>query len=365
MRHALSKFLLENFPILNESVFGYPAWYWVSVLLALLLSFLIARMLSKPLLILVAFASRQRELGDKRLFIEKFAGPVQVFATMVLFLIMSFFIKEPEHPERDLGTAIRLVMILSFTYLFYKLIDYFFTRMMRANQSPRSRIALVLPLGRRIAKTVLVILAFLLTLSQFGVDVSAFLVGLGVGGVAIALASQKILENLFGGAVLSLDQPFQVGDYCKCGDLLGYVEEIGVRSTRIRTLDRTLITIPNSKLSEMNIENYMEREKIRLYTILRISLDTPLDKVQELLSEFERLLLSDDNFHHDFHRIKLIGMSETGFEIEIYAFAKSIVWTEFIAMREGLYFVYLAKMEELGIKLALPVMNNFISMEEK
>jgi MscS family membrane protein len=143
---------------------------------------------------------------------------------------------------------------------------------------------------------------------------SAFLVGLGVGGVAIALASQKILENLFGGAVLSLDQPFQVGDYCKCGDLLGYVEEIGIRSTRIRALDRTLITIPNSKLSklsEMNIENYMECEKIRLYTILRISLETPLDRLQELLSEFERLLLTDDNFHYDFHRIRLIGISDT------------------------------------------------------
>ncbi|HXW60000.1 MAG TPA: mechanosensitive ion channel domain-containing protein [Myxococcota bacterium] len=360
MRHALSSFLLEHFPILKEEVFGYPAWYWVSVFVALVVSIVIARMLIRPLTNLVAFLSRQRELGDKRLFIEKLHGPIQVFATLMIFLLLSIFIKEPEHNEHDLSTAIRLVLILAFTYLFYKLIDYVFTRMLRFNQSPRSRVALVLPLGRRIAKTVLVILAFLLLLSQFGVDVSAFLVGLGVGGVAIALASQKILENLFGGAVLSLDQPFQVGDYCKCGDLLGYVEEIGVRSTRIRTLDRTLITIPNSKLSEMNIENYMEREKIRLYTILRISLDTPMDKLKELLSEFERLLLTDDNFHHDFHRIRLIGINDTGFDIEIYAFARSTVWSEFVAMREGLFFAYLAKMDELEIKLALPSVNNFI-----
>lgn len=360
MRYALSSFLLNNFPILKEVIFGYPAWYWVSIFLALITSFVIARMLSRPLGLVVAFISRQRDITDKRLFIEKLNGPIQVFATFVIFLIFNIFIKEPDSSDPNLSIAIRLAFFLSFTYLFYRLIDWGFTRMMRVNQSPRSRVGLILPLGRRVAKTVLVILAFLLLLSQFGVDVSAFLLGLGVGGLAIALAAKNILENLFGGAVLSLDQPFQVGDYCKCGDLLGFIEEIGVRSTRIRTLDRTLITIPNSKLSEMNIENYMEREKIRLYTILRISLDTSMDQLQELLSEFERLLLEDDNFHHDFHRIRLIGIQDTGYEIEIYAFARSTVWTEFVAMREGLFFSYLNRMAELDIKLAFPSINNVV-----
>lgn len=363
MKHALSSFLLKYFPMLNEPIFGFPAWYWVSIFVALIVAFIIGRMLSKPLALLVAFVSRQRDLTDKRLFIEKLTGPIQVFATLVIFLFLNILIKEPETPDQNFSIAIRLALFLSFTYLFYRLIDWIFTRMMRANQSPRSRVGLILPLGRRIAKTVLVILAFLLLLSQFGVDVSAFLLGLGVGGLAIALAAKNILENLFGGAVLSLDQPFQVGDYCKCGDLLGYIEEIGVRSTRIRTLDRTLITIPNSKLSEMNIENYMEREKIRLYTIWRISLDTTVDQLQELLSEFERLLLSDDNFHHDFHRIRLIGISDTGYEIELYAFARSTVWSEFVAMRENLFFTYLKRMNELNIKLAFPSVNNILNSE--
>jgi MscS family membrane protein len=361
MRYALSNFLSNNFPLLNEEFFDLPSWYLVSLGLALCAAVLAARLLSMPLGLLVAFLSRQHAVGDKRLFIEKLSGPIQVFATLVLFLAFTFFIREPQ--EADIfskSMAIRLAVFLSFTYLFYRLIDWVFTRMIRNNQSPRSRLGLILPLGRRVSKTLLVILSFLMILSMFGVDVSAFLVGLGVGGLAIALAAKNILENLFGGAALSLDQPFQVGDYCKCGDLLGYIEEIGVRSTRIRTLDRTMIIIPNSKLSEMNIENYMEREKIRLYTILRISLETPLGKLQELLSEFERLLLSDDNFHHDFHRIRLIGITENGFEIEIYAFAKSTAWTEFIAMREELYFCYLQRMSELGIKLALPGRSNFL-----
>jgi MscS family membrane protein len=337
-----------------------PAWYWASILLAIIISLIIGNFLKKPLSYLIAFISRQSDASHKSLFIEKLKGPIQVFATLVVFLFFSFFIKEPDKVDSTLSIAIKIALFFSFTYLFYRLIDLGFTRLIRTNQSPRSRVGLVLPLGRRVAKTALIIIAFLILLSQFGVDVSAFLLGLGVGGLALALAAQKILENLFGGAVLSLDQPFQVGDYCKCGDILGYVEEIGVRSTRIRTLDRTLITIPNSKLSEMHIENYMEREKIRLYTILRIDLSTSLIKLQELLSEFERILLEDDNFHRDFYRLRLIGISDLGFEIEIYAFAKSTEWSEFVAMREGLLFNFLEKMNELEVRIAMPGHKNFV-----
>lgn len=353
MKHVLSSFLLENFPELATPIYGMPAWYWASILLALVIAVLAAGFLKKPLGHFVAFLSNQKD-ADKRLFIDKLNGPIRVFATIVIFLLLSFFIREPEQKDQTVSIAIKFSVFLGFTYLFYRLIDLGFTRMIRNNQSPRSRIGLVLPLGRRVAKTLLITLAFLLILSQFGVDVSAFLVGLGVGGLAIALAAQKILENLFGGAVLSLDQPFQVGDYCKCGDILGYIEEIGIRSTRIRTLDRTLVSIPNFKLSEMHIENYMEREKIRLYTIFKIDLATPLEQLQELLSEFERMLLSNDNFYQDVYRVRLIAITDLGYEIEIYSFGKTTEWKIFAAMREELFFSYLAKMEELGIKFAFP-----------
>lgn len=354
MRYPMSTWILETFPGLSTEIYGLPAWYWVSVVLALLIAFTLASFIKLPLSHILAFSFRQKEQADKRLFIENLRGPIRLLTTLVIFLFLCIFIKDPEPNDGTMSVAIKIALFVSVTYFFYRLIDLGFTRLIRNNMSPRSRVGLVLPLGRRIAKTLLIITAFLLLLGQFGVDVSAFLVGLGVGGIAIALAAKKILENLFGGAVLSLDQPFQVGDYCKCGDILGYIEEIGIRSTKIRTLDRTLVSIPNSKLAEVNIENYNEREKIRLYNIWRLDLHTPLETIKELLGEFERILLSDDNFHHNFYRLRLIGVSDLGYEIEIYAFAKSTEWTEFVGMREGLFFAYIAKMDELGVKLALP-----------
>lgn len=354
MDHKISDFLLDKFPQLNTLIYGQPAWYWVSIIFALVLSFILANFLKAPLSHILAFSFRQKDDSDRRSFIENLRGPITLLTTLASFLVFSLFIREPESEVGTMSVAIRIALFLSVTYLSYGLIDLGFSRLIRNNLSPRSRIGLVLPLGRRIAKTLLIITAFLLLLAQFGVDVSAFLVGLGVGGLAIALAAQKILENLFGGAVLSLDQPFQVGDLCKCGDLQGYIEEIGIRSTRIRTLDRTLITIPNSKLSEMHIENYMEREKIRLYHIIKIDLRTPIEKIQKMLAEFEKIFFANQDFHHDFHRINLIGMSDLGFEIEIYFFAKSTEWTEFVGMREKILFAFIEKMNELDVHLAFP-----------
>jgi MscS family membrane protein len=354
MNYPVSNFILENFPGLATDIYGRPAWYWVSILLALIFAFVLASFIKVPLSRLLAFFFRQKDLADKHAFVENLRGPIRLLTTVIIFLILCIFIKEPESSDDTMSVAIRIALFLSITYLSYGLIDLAFSRLIRKNLGPRNRIGLVLPLGRRVAKTLLIIIAFLLLLSQFGVDVSAFLVGLGVGGLAIALAAQKILENLFGGAVLSLDQPFQVGDLCKCGDILGYIEEIGIRSTRIRTLDRTLVTIPNSKLSDMSIENYMEREKIRLYNVWRLDLETPVTKVQELLSQFERLLLADENFHHDFYRVRLIGISDLGYDVELFAFAKTTEWAEFVAMRERLFIKFIERMDQLKIKLALP-----------
>jgi len=354
MQYPVSTFILDNFPGLTTQLYGLPAWYWVSTILSLLLAIILASLLTKPISQLLALLFHQKESGDKSLFIDNLKGPIRLLTLLAIFVLVNLLIKNPDSEDHLMSVAIRLALFLTVTYLCYRLIDLGFSQLARKELGPRSKIGLVLPLGRRIAKTLLMVVAFLLVLSQFGVDVSAFLVGLGVGGLAIALAAKNILENLFGGAVLSLDQPFQVGDYCKCGDILGYIEEIGIRSTRIRTLDRTLVTVPNSRLSEMSIENYMEREKIRLYATFRLDLVTPIAKIKDLLKAFERLLFADANFHHDTYRLRLIGVSDLGYEIEIFAFAKTTDMAEFIAVREKFLYALFDKMHEYNIFLAYP-----------
>jgi MscS family membrane protein len=145
----------------------------------------------------------------------------------------------------------------------------------------------LVPLGARVLKVVIAALAAVALLAELGYPVASLVAGLGIGGVAIALAAQKTFENLFGAFTIGVDQPLREGDFVRIGDVLGTVEAIGLRSTRVRTLDRTLISIPNGKLAETQIESYTARDRMRLACEIGLVYGTSaaqMSKVLELLA---------------------------------------------------------------------------------
>jgi MscS family membrane protein len=148
----------------------------------------------------------------------------------------------------------------------------------------------LIPLMTRTLKVVVVALAMVALLAQLGYPVASLVAGLGIGGLAVALAAQKTLENLFGAFSIGADQPFRVGDFVKIEDFVGTVEVLGLRSTRIRTLDRTLITIPNGKLADMRTESFAERDRLRLACTLNLVYGTTARQMRDLLQELERVL---------------------------------------------------------------------------
>jgi MscS family membrane protein len=358
---SLSNWLIETFPTLQTLIMGFPAWYVVSILGSLVISIVIANALRYPLSDLIAYVCRLKSLDSKRLFMQKLRGSINFMTGVVVFLILGVFIQEPPMATGARSLSIKIALFLGVTHLVYHLIDLLFSRWISESQETEHRVGLALPLGRRVTKGTLIIVVFLLMISQLGVDVSALLVGLGVGGLAIALAAQKILENLFGGVVLSLDQPFRVGDNCRFGDITGDVEGMGLRSTRVRTQAHTLVVMPNSKVSEMNIENFSERHRTRFYTTLRFDLATEIGVLKDLLSDFERVISENENFHNDLARVRLLAVSDLGFEVEILAFAKPTNLYEFARVREDLLFSLLEKMSDQGVKLAQPYLLNRLS----
>jgi MscS family membrane protein len=136
----------------------------------------------------------------------------------------------------------------------------------------------VLPLLSRVFKITIVILAIAAILSNWGYNTTTILAGLGIGGVAIALAAQKTIENLFGGVAVISDHPVSVGDFCRFGDRVGTIEDIGLRSTRIRTPDRTLLNVPNAQFSSMTLENFSRRDKTLFHLTLNLRRDTTPDQ---------------------------------------------------------------------------------------
>lgn len=187
-----------------------------------------------------------------------------------------------------------------------------------------------------------------------GIPVSALVTGLGVGGLAVALSAQSTLENLIGGINLFADRPVRIGDFCKFGDELGVVEAIGLRSTRVRTLSRTVVSIPNSSFAKMQLENLSRRDRNLLRTKLRLDLDTSPDDIERLLVDLREMLEADERVAEEPFRVRLLDLGRDALEVEIYLYVLTDDWNEYLEIREELLLGAMRVVEAAGLRLALP-----------
>ena len=212
-----------------------------------------------------------------------------------------------------------------------------------------------LPLIRRVLNVILTIAIVLYIVDGLGFNVTAILAGLGVGGIAVALASQKTIENLFGGLVLFLDQPVAVGQFGKFGTVVGTIEDIGIRSTRIRTMNRTRVSIPNADLIQLSIENYSIRDMILLNKNIILAIDTTQEQLIYILASIRSLLISHRMVAADPARVKLIDISPAGFVIELLCYIDTADWALYLNVQEDLWLRILGIVKESGAYLASSV----------
>lgn len=211
----------------------------------------------------------------------------------------------------------------------------------------------------RIATIVIVTVIVLLALHRLGAPVAGLVAGLGVGGLAIALAAQGTLENFIGGIILYADQPVRVGDVCKFGSRRGTVEDVGLRSVKIRTLDRTVVTVPNADFAKMQLENLAERDRVLLRENLRLQYGTSRKQLERVMSDLESMLRDHERIDEEPLRVRLIGFGDYFIEIELYAYAMTDAWPEFLEIREELLLKVMEIIERAGTRLALPTEIHF------
>jgi len=170
-------------------------------------------------------------------------------------------------------------------------------------------------------------------LSALGYPVASLLAGLGIGGLALALAAQKTGEHLFGSVAIGFDQPFQVGDLVKVDDQVGRVEAVGLRSTRIRTYDRTVISLPNGKLADMRTENFSARDRFRVHTTLGLAPTTDAATLRAVLTEVRALLEGHPKVAADAPWVSLLRVGALSIEVEVAAWFRTTDLEEFLAIR--------------------------------
>jgi MscS family membrane protein len=186
---------------------------------------------------------------------------------------------------------------------------------------------------------------------RLGVPVYGIVAGLGVGGLAVALAAQPTTENLIGGLNLFADHPIRVGDFCKYGDKVGTVEAIGMRSTRIRNPDRTLTTIPNAELAKIPIVNFSLRDRVLIQTVIGLRCETKPEQVRQVLLHLRELLLRHPRIDRDTVRVRLIGFESSSFKVELFAYVTTRDWEEFLGIREDILLQVMEVIDQGGATL--------------
>lgn len=339
---------------LKVIVLSLPLWRWavflVSIPLMLLFGYFLVRLLKWFFTILARRAGWEAGISHAK----DLVAPLRLLLFGLLFLIYGGF------SDTLLGRAFwrnlgNVLIVFGTTWLFMRffglLTELILARLKRSQSFDRIALA---GLTGRLAQISVLTVGILIVLHRAGVNLTAALTGLGIGGLAVAFAAQKTLENLFGGIMIISDQPVRIGDSCKIGDVIGNVVDIGLRSTRIRTQDRTIVTIPNGQLAVISLENYSLRDKFWFHPTIALCQQTTKHQMETLLSNIRAMLDRHTNVESETMRVRLIGIRTASLDVECFAYVLAVDFEEFLGIQEGLILEILAIVEAAGTELALP-----------
>jgi MscS family membrane protein len=225
--------------------------------------------------------------------------------------------------------------------------------------------AAVLRLTRRMVDGLVLFAALLVVLHHFGVSPTATFAGLGIGGIAVALAAQKTLENVVGGISLIADRAVHVGDTVRLGDTVGTIESVGLRSTRIRTLDRTLVTIPNGQIANISLETLSARDSFWFHPLLRLRYETTPAQIREIVVGVRTLLMEQPKVDSSSVRVRLLRMGTFSLDVDIvaYVYAAAADWNDFLEFQEELLLRIMEIVQQTEAEIAFPSQTMYLATD--
>ncbi len=343
-------------PILTEIIWGgVAAGQWIAAILLAVFSYLLAW----TLIFIVRFLIRQfwkkATTEPTAGIIKALALPFRLYFAVLLFVSISQEIGISIILRQRFSGITIIIGLLAFLILLWRLTDFVssFSKERMSLRGHLSGVSIVLFL-QRAAKIAIVVFGIIAILGAVGVDVTTGLAALGIGGIALALGAQKTIENFVGSVTVVTDQPVRVGDFCRVGNTLGTVERIGMRSTRIRTLDRTIVTIPNGQFSSESIENYAHRDKFWFHPVFGLRYETTPEQIRYLLVELRAVLYAHPMVSPDPARVRFGGLGADSINLEVFAYIMVSTYDEFLEVKEDLLLQMMDVVEESGTGFAFP-----------
>jgi MscS family membrane protein len=289
------------------------------------------------------------------------AGPVRLLI-LVLFLSLA---RQPVQLSSTMSRALdaleQILLIIAVAWMILRVVESL-EEIARNHALRRDKTILLplLPVVRKTAKILIATFAGLAVLHSFGVNVITVLAGLGVGGIAVALAAQKTLENFIGSITLYADQPVRVGEFCRFGGTLGTVEEVGLRSTRVRTLDRTVVTIPNAEFSNFQIENFARRDRTWYHPTLGLRYETTPDQIRYVLIEVRRMLYAHPKVDSASARVRFVGFGNSSLDLEVFSYVTVTDAGEYLEVAEDLNLRIMDIVAAAGSSVAFPSQTTYV-----
>jgi MscS family membrane protein len=351
------RWLLENLPawLLRSGPKELLWWQWLALPLLALLGWLVGYALARVSSRLLTYiVTRTPPKWDDEL-VARVGRPFALWWALAVVYVLLPWLRLYQPANVFVLSVARGLFLVGFFWLLSRLIGVLAEVLTRSGWAERNRASRALiPLIIRVAQVGLAAIAVITLLSELGYAVTSLIAGLGVGGLAVALAAQKTLENLFGAFAIGADQPFREGDFVRVDDFVATVESIGMRSTRFRTLDRTLITIPNGKLADMKVESYAARDRLRFASVLSLAYGTAPAQVRVVLEGVERTLRAQPKLWPDSVTTRLMALNTASIDIEINAWFSTTDWNEFQRIREDVLLSFMDVVEAAGTTLAIP-----------
>ena len=342
--------------ILVRNIFlGLPLWQWTAILLlvpiAAGVAWLLIQLFRAGRAILGSIRGRKADYK----FGSAAFGPTLLILATLLHAVGLRFIGLPLLARHYYGQVVLVLLLIGVTWLAVRIIEWLGQRLRyRAISAGRAGVGSLMLLGQRMLKVLVIFAGIILMLDTVGFNLTTVLAGVGIGGIAIAFAAQKTLENLFGGVSVLGDEAIRVGDVCRFGTTVGTIEDIGLRSTRVRTVERVELSIPNGSLATMNIENLSQRDKFLFNNTISLRGDSTRDQLLFCLAEIRKLLYAHPKIEAENARIRLVGFGQGSFDLEIFCYIKTLDSAEFIAIREDILLRIMGIVEASGTSLANP-----------
>ncbi|MDD3343736.1 MAG: mechanosensitive ion channel family protein [Sulfurospirillaceae bacterium] len=346
--------------LLNYELFGIQAAHIIIAITIFSLSFLLKNILSKTLLVaLRKLASKTETTTDDKL-LDIIEEPLKLSIVLIGTYMAKAWLPF-EQFSFFLDNFIKSFFIFIVFWVLYRIIDKF--SHIFSHFSTKFGKELHEDIENFIKKTlrfIIIILGVMAVLQEWGINVSAFVASLGLGGLAVALAAKDTVANLFGSLVIFTDRPFKVGDWIETPFTEGFIEEIGIRSTKIRTFAQALVSVPNAKLADASITNWSKMGKRRIKMRIGLTYSTTQEQMQAIVSEIKTMLTSHPDIHKETILISFDEFADSALSIFLYFFTNTINWQEYLSAREDVNFKIMHIVAKHKASFAFPSQSLYI-----